>query len=124
MSCDRFIYFGFKSMPSEQDVQHVIEDYLGDALVGIDWGGKRWTARIDGNKSWPLRRVLAVSSDRERVLHDTAELESTEERWIEVFIGDDNIDVITRRQDEYTMAVADGLAKLMARFWRGRLEME
>lgn len=35
-----------------------------------------------------------------------------------------NIDVITRRQDEVTMRIADGFAKLVARYWQGQLEMD
>jgi len=38
----------------------------------------------------------------------------------EIFIGKDNVDVITRTMDEYTNNVADGLSEMIKRFWNGK----
>jgi hypothetical protein len=69
------------------------------------------------NGSHPLARV---SSYHLQPFWTEAARES--ERWIEVYVGDDNIDVITRRCDDITNVIAEGFAKLCARHWQGRLE--
>lgn len=120
MSCDRFVRFKRGKRPSRKDVGRALEDYLGTIMVENKWGGGRWTALLIGTKSWPFRRLEPEDS----VSAKAAAEEATEERWIEVFLHRDGIDVITRRQDELTMRIADGFAKLAARYWQGRLEME
>lgn len=45
--------------------------------------------------------------------------EPPEERFIEIYVDDDHLDVITRMQDDYTCAVADGFYKHIARRWQG-----
>ena len=121
MACDRFIYFKRGQVPSREDVGKVLEDYLGALLATNDWQADkaphksgRWMAKLTGSKSWPFRRVE----------HDAQcpWEPHTQERWIEVYIDTNNIDVITRRQDELVSNVADGFAKLVARYWQGKLE--
>ena len=117
MSCDRFVHIAKDKMPSQEEVGKILEDYLGAFMVENKWGGGRWTALLVGNKSWPFKRIITEGN-----LAAAREEEAKEERWIEVFIAKDNIDVITRRQDEATMCLADGFAKLAVRYWSGRLE--
>ncbi len=120
MACDRFINFDKGKVPSKEDVGKALEDYLGALMVSNEWGGNRWTATLIGTKSWPFRRL----EPEEVICAKVAAKEADEERWIEVYIAKDNIDVITRRQDEVTMRIADGFAKLVARYWQGRLETD
>ncbi len=115
MACDRFIYFDKGKVPSKADVGMALEDYLGNYMVSCEWINGAWVARLVGNKSWPFRRLEADS----RMAAGHAE-EAKEGRCIEVFIDKDNIDVITRRTDEVTMNIADGFAKLIVRYWKGR----
>lgn len=124
MACDRFIRFDKGKVPSKEDVGKALEDYLGAFLVQNEWGGGRWTAEIVGNNSWPLRRVVDTSKGFFQRMSGKYEEEATRKRWVEVFIDIDNIDVMTRSHDEATNALADGFAKLVARFWQGQLEME
>jgi hypothetical protein len=44
------------------------------------------------------------------------------ERFIEVYVADDNVDVMTRQADEFTNALAEGLASLIARKFKGKRE--
>ena len=119
MACDRFIRFGKGKVPSKEDVGKALEDYLGATMTNIKWVNGSWCAQLVGSKSWPFRR-LETSRIAERYEH-----EAKESRGIEVFIAKDNIDVITRQQDELTMNIADGFAKLVARYWHGgKLEMD
>jgi hypothetical protein len=55
-------------------------------------------------------------------LHDLEPREWTEwqlatGRWIEVDIGHDGVDVLTRRQDDYVQSLAAGLAEVFQRYW-------
>lgn len=117
MACDRFVYFA--TVPSREDIGKISEDFLGAFLVSSEWASSRWTFLLVGHKSFPFRRIDGISPALQRAHEEEAQ----EERWIEVFIGDDNIDVITRRQDPAVNALAEGLAKCIARRWDGRLEM-
>jgi len=119
MACDRFIYFDKGKVPPRKEVGQVLEDYLGDVLVKNRWHSNRWIARIVGNKSWPLRRTEYGKSGPAAKSYEE---EAREQRWIEVVFGEDNIDVLTRRQDELVNAIAAGFAKLVARWWSGQLE--
>lgn len=43
-------------------------------------------------------------------------------RWIEVWLSKDNLLVMTRSADEITNDIAAGLARIFARFWKGKYE--
>lgn len=122
MACDRFVYFDKGKRPSKKEVGHALEDFLGAFMVSNEWGGGRWTAKLVGNNSWPLRRVVDMENEFFQRTAKSYEEQATWERWIEVFIDSDNIDVMTRSHDEATNALAEGFARLLARFWKGRLE--
>lgn len=117
MGTDRFVHFELCKVPGRGDIGTLIEDYLGDVMRSKECGGGRWTVSLIGPCSFPLRRL-----EPEWTPSKAWAEEHPTPRWIEVYIGQDNIDVITRHQDELTMVIADGLAKLIARYWKGRLE--
>jgi len=119
MSCDRFIRFDKGKVPLRADLKFALEDYLGAFMTHIKWVNGSWVAQLEGGKSWPFKRLEADSR-----LAAAREEEAKENRCIEVFIASDNIDVITRRADEATMNLADGFAKLVTRYWKGKLEMD
>lgn len=120
MACDRFVWFEQGRVPSKEDVGRVLEDYLGDLLVEIEWGGGRWNVQLVGSTSWPFRRLAEMEGTTMAAFWNSPE--AKRDRGFEVYIGDDNIDVITRQTDEVTGNIADGFAKLLARFWKGRLD--
>jgi hypothetical protein len=91
-------------------------------MVENEWGGGRWTAKLVGNNSWPLRRVVDMTDAFYQRTAKRYEEEATRERWIEVFLHRDSIDVMTRTHDEATNALARGFQRLLARFWKGRLD--
>jgi hypothetical protein len=120
MACDRFVKFAKGKVPNRADVGKVLADYLGGLLLGKEWKRDRWMALLAGNKSWPFRQVEPIPSEMAKAAAE----EAKEERWIEVVVSSEDIDVLTRRQDELVNNVADGFAKLVARYWQGRLEMD
>lgn len=108
MALDRFIHFD-KPDESRADVngslRAVIEAYIG---VGgwINWSHDRWFIHLGSQNA--MSSMVEV------------------ERWIEVYLSPnaDNIDVITRQQDNFTNAVAEGLADRLARRFNGRREKD
>lgn len=111
MAADIFVQFKNKNVPPKDDIQKVLEDFLGEAGK-VEWDKDRFYATLQGKPSWAFKRVFKrVSACRD------------DERWFEVWIGDDCLDIITRQQDHYTNALADGFAKLAANFWDGKVEI-
>lgn len=115
MALDRTITWARNKGPAKEDVGKVVEDYacgLGEAR----WDGDRWYIDLPGHNSSALRRVAEKC------------LWSTGSRWIEVWIDQsadrdrECVDVMTRQHDEITNAIAEGLAKVIARFWGGERE--
>jgi hypothetical protein len=45
-----------------------------------------------------------------------------DDRVIEICLSSKSLDILTRQQDEFTNALAEGLANIFARVWKGRLE--
>jgi hypothetical protein len=116
MACDRFVYWNEKK-PTQEQVQLVLEDYVRDLATEVKWDQGRFYVVLPGMGSNPLARV----SDWP-LMADMAKEQRETERWIEVWLGDDCLDVITRHADEITNNIASGFAKLCARYWKGRLE--
>lgn len=120
MAADWFVYFPKGEVPSKEDVGKALEDYLGAYATRVYWQRDRWFAVLVGTKSWPFKRLEPPDSR----MAQAAALETEEERWIEVWLDNECIDVMTRHSDEATNNLASGFAKLAARYWKGRLEDE
>lgn len=118
MAYDRFVNWTDKR-PTRKEVQHVLEDYFAEAATKIAWSKDRFFIDLVGTHTNPLRRMKDA--------HESARLDPEpghEGRLIEVWLSKTSLDVMTRHGDEFTNRVADGLAKLFARFWQAELEME
>jgi hypothetical protein len=118
MAIDRFVRWKPRTKdspakPSRNDIRNVLEDYLGDVLLRIDVDGPRITALLKGKPSFPFKRIPEMGKYTEGQ-------EQHDERWLEVYWTNTNIDVITRMTDEFTNVVAEGFAALAARFWEGK----
>lgn len=125
MALDRFVYFE-KEVPTREQVTIILEDYL-HGLGEIDRDDKdRVFVKIPGAYSSPFRRINERAARDQKVFGPGGDLEDPG-RWFEVFFdlndeGGKNIDVITRMADEVTNVIAEGFAKLIARYFQGRLE--
>jgi hypothetical protein len=122
MALDRFVRFPKGEEPTYEALAAVIADYLGGTGT-VRWMSdqSRWYIYLPGRNTKALRsvndlvRAVDVSQD-ERM-----------KRWIEVFhlTGDDaQTDVMTRQHDEFTNAVARGLAYVIAHAFGGEVEDE
>ena len=116
MASDRFIWFkGEHKVPSKDDVESVLKNFFGEGTATLSWGEGRFYATLPGTPSFPFRELPDA-------LRDPFEGEGDRERWIEVYMDTDNIDVMTRGMDEYTNVLAEGIAGMIARYWQGELE--
>lgn len=131
MATDRFIKF-FEKFPERVKVRETVVGFFGNgpAKLAMEESGQmpRWIYRIPGRSpdemSWhePKPRRMRRSSVK------------VSERWIEIVYDDshflDNpevgssIDVITRSQDCFTCAIADGFTKALARHLGGQIIKE
>lgn len=113
MAYDRFIYFENRK-PTSAEVERILKNFFGDAGKVVR-DGARWTVSLPGKPTAPLEGIEGALA---RAVRDDA-------RWLEAYHhqgkGPD-LDVITREQDEFVMALADGLVALFARFYKGRVE--
>jgi hypothetical protein len=117
MACDRFVYFR-KDVPSRERVQKILENFFGGCgtLSGSSNHPSWWTIVLPGKPTSPFEGL----PDGHR--HPTF---GNETRWIEVILqveGGASLNVLTRVQDEFTNAIADGLARAFARFYQGKLD--
>ena len=108
---DRFIYFEAKT-PTTKEVERILYNFVGGAGE-LERSDDRWLITLPGRCSATFEGI-----DGAYPL-----LPARDERWIEViFRGGKSLDVLTRQQDDFTCALADGLAQAFARFYQGELE--
>lgn len=118
MACDRFVYWRKAAPPTKEQVQFALEDYVRDLATTVEWSRDRFVVTLPGMGSHPASRITDLDAERLMFMEDRKN-----ERWFEVYIDDDNIDVITRRADWVTNAIATEFARICAQFWQGDLEM-
>ncbi len=97
LSIDRFLYFK-DTKPTKEEIEKEITDYFS-GMTKPRRDSDRWIIFLDSR----LKEHDSPGCQRDR--------------WIEVWLTTRNIDVLTRRQDELTNVLADGLAKRFIRRW-------
>jgi len=115
MALDRFVYWKEDKIPTRDQIQLALEDYVRDLATEVKWDKDRFFVTLPGTCSHPLARLSDWSGVR-------AMAEEKRERWFEVYVAKDSIDVMTRQMDEVTNNIAEGFAKLCARWWEGKFE--
>lgn len=121
MSSDTFVYWKTKRRPTRKEAQKVIRDFFGPVAKTIRWRQDRFFVTLIGEWSHPLVRV-AEGEMREIFKRSKPKDRGWEGRFLEVWLGKDCMDVMTRVQDEFTNVCQRGLAAVFARFWKGKLE--
>lgn len=102
-----------------EQIKMILEDYIDKAGKVKDdssrEGGPAWFVVLEGKPSFPFKRVYPGHGSPS---------DQHEERWVEVYLEErDDIRVTTRTADEYTNNVADGIIRMLARFYGRRLDM-
>lgn len=119
MSTSYLVRFDGVPVPTRDDVCKLLEDFIG-AGGKVRWADEQDRFYVDlvGTYSDLLRRL----DDTCAQLHEYLSKErdgSPRPRWIEVWLGDGCIDVMTRQADDFTHWIAHGIAWKIARFWDG-----
>lgn len=112
MALDRFVRFD-GPLPTRDAMQALLEDFFGDAATHVNWDRDRFFVELCGRPTAALRRQDGVP------WFYAAALEEARDRWIEVWLGRDCVDVMTRNADEYTNGCAAALAQIVARWFGG-----
>lgn len=115
MGRSTYVRFGADKKPTRDEIQIVLEDYLGMAAVEItrhDEGS--WSCVLPGKPRAPLNRIVGAYP------HLTFE---DNERFFEAqLIEGKELVITTRGADEFTNAIASRFAEICARFWQGELQ--
>lgn len=114
MGIDRFVKWNKAERPTLDIIKMTLEDYLGGAQrEEAEVDGNRITVMLAGKPSYPFRRHSSFEKHAPGA-------EQHPDRWFEVVVEKDHIDVITRQTDEFTNVVAEGFARLCQRCWNGK----
>lgn len=118
MALDLFVRWKDRK-PTKDQAENVIRNFMGGAELTLEWKSDRFFVRVPGSNSVPYKglgnKFEAAMIERYKPPHDG--------RCIEVWLGDDSLDVMTREADEFTNALAQGLAECFSRYWGGMLEV-
>lgn len=116
MAADRFVYFR-KQVPSREHLQKILENYFGGCGNITEDKPNWWKIVLPGKTTSPFDGIP------DGLRHPTF---GNDGRWIEVIFQPGkrgaSVDVLTRAQDEFTHAIALGLARALARFYRGEFD--
>jgi hypothetical protein len=115
MASDWFVHWHNRK-PTREEVQIVLEDFFTEVATKIEWNLDRYFVTLIGKQRSPFHRLSGAAKWRDEVFSDF------DVRYLEVWLGDDRLDIITRSQDELTNTLAAGLARAFARFWGGTYE--
>lgn len=121
MGLDRWVWWGkaknSAKLPSREDVANILTDFLR-GVGEVEWNSdsERFICNLHGEWSDP---AVHVSFPGRRLRPE----EGFRMRWIEVCLSDNCLNIITRQQDPVTEAIADGLAKYFALYWKAKLEI-
>lgn len=113
MALDRFINFKEKR-PTKEEVELVLGNFFGPEAAKIEWHNGRFYITLPGKNSSPYASLPDAPFDPFK--------NTNQERWIEVYVSEEQFDVITRGHDDYTNVLAAGIAKVFAQHWEGELE--
>lgn len=123
MSIDYVVRFGERK-PTLMQVIYVVEDFVGRDRV--TWSQKNDDdtfifANLLDQPSHPLIRI--VQGGMRDWLGKFERLFGAEQRGFEIFLFGDSLAITLRGQDEYVQAVVEGICKVIARYWGGKVEL-
>lgn len=119
MASDWFVYWKERK-PTRKEVQIVLEDFFTGVATKIEWDQDRFFIDLVGKPRSPFYRLSeAAKRSDDAFFHEE---EGFDVRCLEVWLGADCLDIMTRHQDELTNTLATGLARAFARFWGGSYE--
>lgn len=117
MSLDRIITWVQRKPESPSEIANFLTRYMGAAETKFDYSHGEdincvWTVSLPGVGTDPFSHLRRAGEEGP----------FQKDRWFEVHLSDDNMDVITRSQDPFVNAIADGFADLICRWYDGERE--
>lgn len=111
---DRFVFFKKSALdgkPTEAQITQVLKDFLGPAATKVWVENGVLIAQLPGPTSFPFKSM-----------EPSIRMLDSPERYLEIHFGGpkdalSNIDIITRRADEFTNVLANGFEDLVIRYW-------
>jgi hypothetical protein len=111
MAYDRFIKWNPQlPLPEQKRIGEILHQYVSEIGI-VEWKEDRFYVSFKGKGTQPFTTKAKEVYNPYR-----------DERWFEVWIGEEKISVITREQDPITNAIAEGFAALIARYFQGKRE--
>ena len=121
MARDLSVHFAAKR-PTQAEIEKVITDFLG-GIGSVEWVPSRefFLVSLPGTATWALQGILA-RGDGSNFHADRPQ------RTFEVYPGEEGLAesfrLTTRLADDFTNAVAEGLAAVFAVYWEGNVGRE
>ena len=113
MANDHFVNWKDGKKPTKKAVERVIRQFFDSVATKIEWKTDRFFVDLIGKYSPPLEGLPGYFPAAKG-----------EGRYIEVWLGPDSLDVMTRQADDFTNVCAMGLAQIFSRFWEGELDAD
>ncbi|MBI4434035.1 hypothetical protein HY632_04630 [Candidatus Uhrbacteria bacterium] len=109
MALDRIVHWR-DCRPTTDAVQLLLEDFFNGAAT-ITLRNDRWFCALPGTPKNPFRRAVPDIALPQACYR--------EQRYIEVILDQNSIDIITRDQDPFVDGLAKRLQELFAQGWSG-----
>ncbi len=113
MGLDRFVYWK-ERRPTPAELEQILRNYFDAAALSIEFDNARWVITLFGQPTSPFKGIAGA--------HASVHYQTYHERWIEVHIHDDGLDIETKKQDEYTNDLARGLQACLIKFYTASVE--
>lgn len=119
MASDRMIHWKREDMPTQAQVETALRNYVGEGGV-VEWRADRYYVTLPGNQSPALRGHAGLTPAKAAYFEEI--VAEKRERGFEVWRDETTVDVITREQDDFVRALAEGFAQVMTYGYRGSRE--
>jgi hypothetical protein len=115
MSLDRIIHWVQRKPQDPSEIANFLTRYMGAAEAKFEFSPGEdincvWTVSLPGVGTDPFSHLRRAGDEGP----------FQKDRWFEVHLSDDNMDVLTRTQDPFVNAIAEGFADLVCRWYGGK----
>lgn len=118
MGLDRFVHWK-KHVPSKNDIEKILNNFFHAIHKKIWWSKDRFIVELPGDPTYIFN---GVSDEREDLKLDKVYKEGSS-RFLEIWIAEDCIDIITRSGDELTNSLANELARRISLYYQAELDI-
>jgi hypothetical protein len=106
MSADRYINWA-GTKPTKDEIMETLVNFLG-GVGTVSFSNGRFIIDLPGSPTAALKG-----------LDPKGPLPASDKRWVEIFMHEDSLDIMTRQGDDFANALAERLADIFAHQWKG-----